>query len=475
MINRSLYTYIATAIILISVYGCKSLNAPIRSENKTVPPSYNGSMDTTNSANINWRNYFADPNLTTLIDTALKNNQELNITMQEIGIASNEVRARKGEYLPFLGAKLGGGVDKVGRYTRNGAVEENLPINGRKFPEPLGDVIVGATFSWELDIWKKLRNAKRAAAARYLGSIEGKNFMVTNLVEEIANSYYELVALDNQLDIIHQNIEIQKNAFEIVKQQKDAAVVSQLAVNRFEAQLINTQNLQYEIQQKIVETENKINYLTGRFPQPVKRNSAAFNNVVFDSIFAGIPSQLLLNRPDIRQAEQELAATKLDVKSARAAFFPSIRLSAEIGFQAFNPAVWFNPASLLYSVFGDIAAPLVNRNAIKANFLTAKSKQVQAIYKYEQTILKADIEVVNQLSGISNYSKSVDAKSREVDILTQSITVSNKLYRSARADYMEVLLTQREALESRMQLIEIKKKQLNAEVSIYKALGGGWK
>lgn len=473
MKNKLLIQYIVAVFLLLSVGSCKLFKMPLKTENKTVPSSYAISQDTTNSAKVQWRKYFTDPNLIALIDTALKNNQELNITLQEIEIAKNEVKARKGEYLPFGGIKASGGPDKAGAYTWNGQSEEAQKASGGK--KYIGDFAISAFFSWELDIWGKLRNAKKAAVARYLGSIEGKNFMITNLVSEIANSYYELLALDNQMLIIRQNIEIQENALHIIKQQKDAARVSQLAVNRFEAQLLNTKNLQYDIQQQIVETENKLHFLTGSFPKTIARNAASFNTTVFDSISAGIPSQLLENRPDIRQAEQELIASKLDIKSAKANFFPNVRLSAEVGFQAFNPAVWFNPTSLIYSVFGDLMAPLINRNAIVAAYKTSRAKQIQAVYNYEKTILNAYVEVVNQLSGIKNYSQSVDTKTKEVDILVQSIGISDNLFKSARADYMEVLLTQREALDSRMELIEIKKKQLNAEVNVYKALGGGWK
>jgi NodT family efflux transporter outer membrane factor (OMF) lipoprotein len=393
--------------------------------------------------------------------------------MQEIEVAKNEVRAKKGEYLPFGGLKANAGPDRAGKYTWNGQSEEDLKANpGRA--NYIGDFSVSAFFSWELDIWKKLRNAKKSAVARYLGTIEGRNFMVTNLISEIANTYYELVALDNQMIIIRQNIYIQQNALNIVKQQKDAARVSQLAVNRFEAQLLNTQNLQYDIQQQIVETQNKISFLTGSFPKTINRDVSSFEKPLFDSIFEGIPSQMLENRPDIRQAEKELIASKLDIKVAKASFFPNIKISAEVGFQAFNPSVWFNPSSILYSVFGDLMAPLINRNALVAAYKSAKAKQIQAVYNYEQTILKAYVEVVNQLSGIDNYSNSFKTKSKEVAILTQSIGISDNLFKSARADYMEVLLTQREALDSKLESIEVKKKQLNAQVNIYKALGGGW-
>jgi NodT family efflux transporter outer membrane factor (OMF) lipoprotein len=453
----------------------------MRNERRNVPSGYTSDsttapVDSTNSADIKWREVFSDPNLVALIDTALKNNQELNIMMMEIEVSKNEVKSRKGEYLPFAGLQLGAGLEKSARYTRNGAVDEQLNIQpGQSFPEPLGDFRIGGFFSWELDIWKKLRNSKNAALSRYLASIEGRNFMVTNLVTEITSSYYELLALDNQLAIVQENIRIQENALEIVKQQKDAARVSQLAVNRFQAQLLNTQELQYSIQQNIVVTENRINFLVGRFPQPVPRNSASFNDLTLDSIYVGVPSQLLQNRTDIRQAEQELVASKLDVKVAKANFYPSLSLKAEIGFQAFNPAVWFRPESILYNVVGDLVAPLINRNAIVAAYRSANARQMGAVYKYEQTILNAYTEVVNQLSAIKNYTSSYNTKSREVEILTQSVDISTNLFNSARADYMEVLLTQREALQSKMELVEIKLKQLNAKVSVYKALGGGWK
>ena len=159
-----------------------------------------------------------------IIDTALINNQELNIIFQEIEIGKNEVRARKGEYLPFVGLRGSAGLEKQGQYTRPGAVEENLEIkSGTPFPEPLPDFMFGVYATWELDVWKKLRNAKKSAVSKYLASIEGKNFMVTNLVAEIANAYYELMALDNLLEIVKNNIEIQTNVFNIIVQQKQAA------------------------------------------------------------------------------------------------------------------------------------------------------------------------------------------------------------------------------------------------------------
>lgn len=476
MIKKAINNSLLLCLVVVSVWSCTPTLQTIKTENNTVPASYSSSQDSVNSAQYTWREYFSDPHLIALIDTALKNNQEMNILLQEIEISKNEVRARKGEYLPTLGIGAGAGFEKSAAYTRNGAVEENLEIKeGTVFPEPLPDFMFGAYAKWEVDIWKKLHNAKKSAMMRYLGSVEGKNFMATNLVAEIAEAYYELMALDNQLGIIEQNIQIQSNALNVVKQQKLAAKVSQLAVNRFEAQLLNTQNLQFEIKQQIIEKENRINFLTGRYPVPITRSSAGFNDLPLDTAQEGIPSQLLVNRPDIRQAELQLEAAKLDIKVARANFYPNFGISAGVGFQAFNPAFIIQPKSLLYNLAGELMAPLVNRNGIKANYYNANAKQIQAIYSYEQTILNAYVDVLNQVAKLDNYAKSYETKSQEVELLVQSVTIAGNLFNSARADYGEVLFTQREALESKMDLIEIKMKQLSGKVNIYRALGGGWK
>lgn len=476
MIRKQIIKYIGVSCVFL-VTSCAVPSLVRKTENKSVPASYNNSQDSTNTAKLKWKEFFTDPYLVELIDTALKNNQELNITLQEVLISKNEIRARKGEYLPFLGVKGGVGADKVARYTNIGAMEANTEIKpGQEMPEPLPDFMLGLNASWEVDIWNKLHNAKKAAVSRYLSTVEGKNFMVTHLIAEIANSYYELMALDNQLEILKQNIEIQQNALEIVKLEKNAAKVTELAVRKFEAEVLKNQSNQYFIMQQITETENRINFLIGRFPQPVKRDSKAFTDLSPTIVHAGIPSQLLDNRPDIKQAEQELRAAKLDVKATKANFYPSLRIMGGVGYQAFNPAFFLQtPQSMLYSLAGELVAPLINRNAIKATYYTANYKQVQAIYNYERSILKAYTEVANQVSNISNLEKSYDLKSKQVQALTQSIDISTGLFKSARADYMEVLLTQRDALESKFELIETKKKQMNAMVNIYQALGGGWR
>ena len=463
-------------LAVLALYSCIP-SRTLMEENASVPDRYqNQATDTLNSAQVQWKDFFSDTKLSALIDTALVKNQELNIIIQQIDMAKNEVKARKGEYLPSVNLQAGAELEKVGKYTRNGAVEEHLDIKeGEEFPEPLSNFGIGAYASWEVDVWKKLRNSKKAAVFEYLSTIEGKNFMVTNLVSEVAGSYYELVALDSQLAIIEQNLAIQQNALTMVKLQKTAARATELAVRRFEAEVLKNQSQKYEIHQQIVETENKINFLIGRSPQHILRDSEGFIEKEMNAIQAGIPSQLLQNRPDIRKAEYELAAAKLNVKVAKANFYPSLGIRAGVGLEAFKPKfLTSTPESLLYSVVGDVVAPLINRNAIKAEYGNANSRQIQAVYEYEKAILNAYIEVANQLSNIDNLNKSYELKAGQVQALTESIDISIRLFQSARADYMEVLLTQRDALESSVELVETKKDQMLAKVEIYRALGGGW-
>jgi NodT family efflux transporter outer membrane factor (OMF) lipoprotein len=466
-------------IFIAFLTGCGIPRVSPKNIDQNVPESYtnSGANDTTNFGQLNWHEFFQDQTLLALIDTALEHNQELKLMLLEIGISNNEISAKKGEYLPQLNVGVDGGVEKVGRYTSQGANDANTEIEpGKEMPEPLPDVTVGLFASWEIDIWHKLRNGKKAAVNRYLASVEGKNFMTTLLVSEIAVNYYELLALDQQYEMLDTYIAIQKNALKTVKIQKQAGEATELAVKKFEAEVLSTQSIQFDVRQKIVEVENRLNFFLGRFPQKVERNKTAFENGIPDIIHSGIPSQLLANRPDIRKAEYRLMAAKLDVKIAKAQFYPSLDLTAGVGLQAFNPAYFVQtPESMLYGLAGELTAPLLNRKKIKADYLNANNRQVQAVVSYEQTVLNAFIEVVNQLNAIDNLKNSTTLKSQEVEALSQSIGIASELFKSARADYMEVLLTQRDALDARFELIENKLNQYVSYVKLYQALGGGWK
>lgn len=433
----------------------------------------NGSIDS--SARLAWFEFFSDQTLTTLISQSLVGNQELKILDQEIRIANAEVQARKGEYLPFVTFGAGAGVEKSSRFTREGAVEDQLEAApDRGFPEPYPDFLVATNISWELDIWRKLRNARDAAALRYLATREGRNYVVTRTVAEVAEGYYELLALDNRLVILEQTIAIQKQSLEASKALKEAGRGTELAVQRFEAEVRKNESERSIIEQEIVEVENRINFLAGRYPQHVERPIVDYADLYLHALSAGIPAQLLQYRADIRQAERELQAAGLDVKVARARFYPSLAINAGVGYQAFNTRYLLStPESLIYNVAGDLVAPLINKKAIKAAYRTANAQQIQAVYNYQRTILNAFIEVINRMSKVENYAKSIELKKQQLDALEASVDTATKLFQNARAEYVEVLLAQRDLMEARMVMIGTKQQQLSAIINAYQALGGG--
>ncbi|MFG0335792.1 MAG: TolC family protein, partial [Maioricimonas sp. JB049] len=428
-----------------------------------------------NSAQLSVNSFFADPYLLGLIHQALAGNQELRILAEEINIANNEAYARSGEYRPFVTFGGGAGLEKSSRFSRDGAVEHQLEgAPGRGFPEPLPDFLIATNVSWELDVWHKLRNARDAATMRYLGTRDGRNYIVTRLVAEIAENYYELLALDNILMTLQQTIEIQEQSLAFAESKKAAGQGTELAVQRFQAEVRKNQSELLIIQQRIVEVENRINFLAGRYPQPVERHSVEYMNLHLTTLSAGLPADLLRNRSDIRQAEREMAAAGLDVQVARARFYPSFGLRAGVGLNAFNMRYLLStPESLIYNVALDMVGPLINRRAIKADYSSANAAQLQSIYHYQKTVLIAYIEVINHLTKVDNYRQSIDAKQQQLEALEASVDVASKLFQNARAEYIEVLLAQRELMEARMTLIETKQQQLQAVVNAYQALGGG--
>ena len=449
---------------------------PARDVSMALPDTYevealDGQLATTHRNQV-----FSDPNLVALIDAALVDNQELTIVTQEIRIANAELKGSRAEWLPQVGLAAGADMEKVGRYTSQGAADEMSEIEpGKGTPENLSDFGVRLTASWEIDIWKKMRNATKAARMRYLSSIEGRNFLVTGLVAEIAHDYYELIALDNELLVVEENLELLRESRKLVQLQKDAAKVTELAVQRFDAEVYKNEARRFDLLQRIVVTENHLNLLCGRYPQHVERSSDTFFTLTPPKVGAGDPGSLLEQRPDVRGAELDLEAAKLDVKVARARFYPTLSLDADLGYQAYSILKFgATPESLLYNVAAGLLAPLFGRAEINAGYQSANARQMSAVVGYERTVLQAYTEVRNQLSQIHNQDQAFDFKQQRVARMEQAIDTSNNLFRSARADYLEVLTTRRDALESKLELIETRQRQLAARVDLYRALGGGW-
>ncbi len=465
------------ALAAIWLGSCKPVEVLRQDELLSMPSQFSGSQDTTNAAAINWRQFFDDPNLVSLIDTALANNLDLKIALQRIQFAQADVLESKAPLQPIVDGVAGAGVNKFGRYTMDGAGNRGTEIyNGKDVPVFLPDFSVGLVASWEIDIWGKLRNRKKAAFNRYLASIEGRNFVQTSLVAAVAQSYYELQALDAQTAILQEAIALQSNALEVVRVQKEAGKATQLGVQQFEAQLLNMRGQQLELRQQIFEAEAALNFLLGRYPQRIVRTGSLLSLDAPSPVATGIPAALLENRPDVRQAALELAASKADLNAARALFYPSVNISGILGMQAFRPDFLLTkPQSLTFGLLGGLSAPLVNKRAIRAEFNRANANQIEALYNYQRTILNGYVEVNNQVASINNLRDVYGLKNEEVQVLLQSIDTSSDLFRTGRASYLEVLAAQQNTLDARLEMVELKKRQLQVEVGIYRSLGGGWR
>lgn len=463
-------------LLIFGLVSCKTLDTNLVINEKPIPEYYKNASDTVSIAKINWKEYFNDPLLVGLIDTALLNNPDMSISLQKIEIARAGVKAAKGSLLPQLNAGINGGLRRFGRYTMDGAGNITTEMTpGKMIPVNLPDMFIGFQSSWEIDLWGKLKSKHKSAMTQFLASTEGARAVSSGLISDIAISYYELLALDHELEIIRQTIQRQQDALEIVKLQKETGRTNELAVQQFQAQLLNTRSAEKELLQQITEFENHINFLSGRFPQKIERRKEVLFNEIPKEIQTGLPAQLLENRPDIREAELQVRASKFDLKAAKAAFLPGMNLTAGLGFQAFKPEYLFmTPASLTYTALGGLIAPLVNLNALKANFSFAKANQLVAMHLYQKRILNGYVEVVNLLSAIQNLQNMGMLKEEQNTVLNSSVDMSTELFRTGRASYLEVLLAQQNSLQAKLELINVNKRQHIAAVHIYKALGGGW-
>jgi NodT family efflux transporter outer membrane factor (OMF) lipoprotein len=487
--SRSPWAWAVLAACCASVAGCIPTppGGDPRAARTDVPATFGGEEDAattgdatdsgeaatgeTSSAEVDWHDFFADPHLVALIDTAITNNQELNIAVQEMIVANSDVMARRGDIFPSLSAGVGGGVERVGTYTSQGQSDAHTGL-----PADLPSLSVGLYASWEIDIWGRLRDTADAAMYRYLASAEGRNFVITRLVAEVANRYYELLALDRRLTILQGSIQLQQDALEMMRVQQQAARVTMLAVTRFEAQLRGFQSQVFVINQEVVATENQINFLLGRFPQHVDRSTDDFLAIPPSPVQAGVPTALLENRPDVRQAEHELTASQLSVSAARARFYPSLRLDAGVGVRSYDiTQLVTTPESIFYNLLGGIAAPLLNRSGITADYFSANAQQMEAVVRYERAILQAFVDVSTGLARVRNLARAYELQVQQVERLQESVDLSTLLFNAARAEYLEVLTTRHDYLEAQMDLVETKQRQLSATVTLYQALGGGWR
>jgi outer membrane protein, multidrug efflux system len=463
------------------IFSCKNSEKLVEKSALTVPEYFVSQTDTLTIGGLKPRSFFSDEKLNQLIDKALANNYDLNIAIQRVEITKASFTERKFSLFPTLDLTSGVGARKFGDYTIDGVgnydtqFSPNLSPNQQIPSVAVPDYMIGFQSSWEVDIWGKLRNLKKAAYFKYLETNEARNAVQTEIIAQVAQLYYTLVSLDLELQIVRNNINLQQQVMEMVMIQKEGGRANELAVKQVRAQWFNTRTFAELLEQEIVYTENMLNSLLGRFPQKIERTNILTRQAFLAEIKTGVPSRMLVNRPDIRAAEMGLQAAQADIKAARAAFFPTLQLNAFMGVQAFRGSVLFSlPASIAWQVGGGLLQPIFNRGRLKSNFRTKKAEQLMALYNYEKSIILSFNEVITTLNKIENYRSVIDLKTEEVGLLKEAITISQDLYRTGNASYIEVIAAQKNVLEEEINLIRFKREQLIGTINLYKSLGGGW-
>ncbi|WP_460615338.1 efflux transporter outer membrane subunit [Hymenobacter seoulensis] len=443
-------------------------------------PKATAGTDTLHAGAQPWRQFFPDPALTALIDTALRQNLDLQVALQRVEGARAQYLVRRGALLPSVSAAASAGGDRYGRYTLNGVgnFDTNLSPNidgQQRIPGPVTpEFFVGLRSAWEVDLWGKLRSRRQAAYLRVLASEQGRHLVTTTVVAEVARLYYELLTADNQLAVLERNTALQREALRLMRIQKQAGRATELAVQQFAAQVARTESLGHEARQQVTEAETGLNQLLGRYARPITRGRPLPSQVLPERLRVGVPSSALLRRPDVRQAELELQASRADVAAARAAFLPALTLTPYAGFTSYRAGVLFDPASLAYGALAGLTGPLLNRAQFKADYRLAVAGSFEQYYRYQQALQTGFREVVNGLQGLDNYRAAAAARQREVTLLTGAVATSNELFVAGYATYLEVITAQRSVLEAELSLAEARRAQLLQGVNLYRALGGGW-
>lgn len=439
-------------IVCVSVFSC-SVPKQTTLTRSVLPETFEGQKaDTLAATDLNWKTYFQDKYLIQLIDTALLNNYDAQMAIEQIEMANAYYKMSRGALYPTA---------EIGTSATFGKSKEK--------PDWSSDYSINLNSSWEIDLWGKLRSTKKAARARFLASQSGKQLIQTTIISEVSQAYYELLAFDLELEIMEKNIRLQKAALDIVRVQKQAGKATDLAVQQFEAQLFSSQAQKNSIQQQIIASENYLNRLLNRLPQPVARNKSPQNQLLPDILSAGVPFQLLQNRPDVKEASLLLEAAGFDLKAAGKAFLPTLKIQPIIGFDAAR----LKNGSFVFESVNGLIAPILQQNLLKGNYRIMQSQQRQAWFSYEKTVKQSISEVQTNLDKLATIEQEIVNRKNEVDILEKAVNTATDLYAYGYATYLEVINAQKSAREAELALTNIQKEKNLTTIDLYCAIGGG--
>nr|WP_315034069.1 efflux transporter outer membrane subunit [uncultured Chryseobacterium sp.] len=423
-----------------------------------------------NIAKISYRDFFKDPVLVGLIDKAMIQNNDLLIALKQIEFASLAYNQSKWGNVPTISAAANANISRPSDNSMNGMMAGQFM--GKRYME---DYTASFNLSWEADIWGKIKGRKEQALAEYLKTQEAAKAVKTQLVATVVQGYYNLLMLDTQLDITKSNLAYADNTLKFLTKQQELGLITALAVQQQE--IVKDQILKSipAIESSVLMQENALSLLTGSMPEKIER-SASLNTVQSpDNISAGVPSELLSYRPDIKTAELAVRKSAAAIHVAKMSMYPSLNITAQGGVNAFQISHWFSiPGSLFGMAAGAIAQPILNGKQLKTQYEQSKVLADQAEITFKQSVLKAVGEVSDALVQIKKLEEQQKIAEGLAVKSGEAVKKADMLFKYNSATYVEVIIAQTNKLQAELDLASLKAQRLNAITALYRSVGGGW-
>lgn len=435
-----------------------------------IPENYQQQVQVTGDTIVlPWKTFFKDPKLIVLIEKALAKNNEISIALKNIEQLDLAYRQAKNTLMPTLDFNAGANRTWASKNSLNGSLNEQF--TGSKY---LDDFSASLSLAWEIDIWGKAKMQKQSAAADYFAQKENLNALRSRIIVQVAQAYYNLISLDEQLKIARQNIDLSDKTLTMMKLQYTAGQINSLAIQQSEAQKKTAELLVPLAQQNISVQENALRILCGAYPGSVQRTENFEALVIDNNLSAGIPAQLLSRRPDLKAAELNVVSLNAKTGLAKAAMYPSVSLSPQIGVNSNKINTWFDlPGSITKTLAANLAMPLLKKRQLKTGYQTAIIEQEKAVVNFKQTLMTAVGEVSDAMAKSQGSSERLNLLEQRTVILEKGINDAMKLYKSGMATYLEVITAQNNKLQNDLEHINVKVEKLNSDIDLYRALGGG--
>lgn len=464
--NKNIFIFVA-GFIALSFASCvtqKYKQPELKTENL-----YRGvnSTDSISIADLQPSVLFKDEALKALIEEGLSNNLDLKSAIERMRIAQANLKGSKLAFLPTLSADISAADNKQSSAALNFPSGVNINTETQLYKAQL-------SAAWELDIWGKLASSKRSALASFLQTDAAKRVVQTQLISNIANTYYNLIALDQQLKITEQTLKVREKSVETIKSLKEAGIVNGAAVVQSEANKYAAEVSIPDLKRSIRETENALSILLNRPAGQIQRSNID-NQQVYTDLNTGVPSLLLKNRPDVQQAEFAFRAAFENTNVAKTYFYPSLTLTANGGLSSLKLQNLFDN-SIFYNLVAGLSQPIFNRGQNQVRLETAKANQQIAFNDFQKTILTAGGEVSNALYAYQTAIEKETSRTKQIASLQKAVEFTEELLKySSATNYTDVLTSEQSLLNAQLSSVNDKLQKLQAVVNLYRALGGGWK